>query len=166
MTLQEVKVLHAYNAWATNRMFETLAHVPEQQYKENRNASFGGLHGTLAHLVGAEKLWLARWIGRTEPMLNTAEVPSLVGLKALWETVGYETAKFIGGMTDKRLQETFVMKTTSGREFTHIYWQAIQHVVNHSTYHRGQLVTLLRQIGITPPQTDLIAFYRETAKVK
>ena len=56
------------------------------------------------------------------------------------------------------------MKNLKGETFTHVYWQAFQHVVNHSTYHRGQIITMLRQLGVKPPGTDLIMFYRGTAK--
>jgi len=93
------------------------------------------------------------------------EAPTLESLRTAWEKVGYETARFLGTLTDKKLQETFTVTTAKGDSFTHIFWQALQHVVDHSTYHRGQVVTMLRQLGRVPPSTGLIAFYRETAKL-
>jgi uncharacterized damage-inducible protein DinB len=165
MTLSELKLLHAYNSWADNRIFEALAQLPPEQYIQDMKGSHGGIHATLVHLVGAEKIWLERFQGTTQPFLSENPPGSLAGLKEIWEKVGYETAKWIGGMTDKKLQETFTMKTLKGETFTHVFWQAFQHIVNHSTYHRGQIVTMLRQLGAKPPTTDLILFYRETAKV-
>lgn len=167
MTLQEIKLLHAFNSWATQRIFETLATVSADILNADRKASHGSITGTLTHLVGAEKIWLSRWMGKPDrTMLKPGDAPDLAALKSTWETVGYETARWLGTMTDRKLQEQFSMTNARGETLTQTYWQAFQHVVDHSTYHRGQIITLLRQSGITPPATSLILFYRETAKAR
>ena len=166
MTLSEIKLLHAYNSWANNRIFDGAAQLPTEQYKQDMKSSHGGIHGTLTHIVGAEKIWTSRLVGTQEmTVLKGADVDSLAELKSIWEKVGFETAKFLGTMTDKKLGETFTMKTTEGKTYTNVYWQAFQHVVNHSTYHRGQIITMMRQLGVKPPGSDLIVFYRETGKL-
>ncbi len=164
MTLQEIKTLHAFNAWASNRIFEATASLPPDQYMRDMKSSHGHIHGTLLHMVGAEKMWLARWQDKAEPFLAAKDAPSHEELFALWQRVGFDMAKFLGTLTDKKLQGTFVMKMSNGATFEHILWQAFQHVVDHSTYHRGQIVTMLRQLGMTPPATGLIVFYRETGR--
>lgn len=164
MTLSELKLLHAYNSWANNHIFEALIQLPHDKLVLNMKTSHGSIHGTLTHIVGAEKVWLERFIGNVQPFLTNDPPKSLQDLKELWEKVGYDTAKWLGGMTDKKLQETFTMKTLKGDTFVHVFWQAFQHVVNHSSYHRGQIVTMLRQLDVKPPTTDLIQFYRETGK--
>lgn len=164
MILSELKLLHAYNSWADNCIFEALAHLPQEQYTRDMKGSHGGIHSTLVHLVGAEKVWLERFQGAAQPFLSENPPQSLPELKVIWERVGYDTAKWLGTMSDKKLQETFTMKTLKGDLFTHVYWQAFLHVVNHSTYHRGQIITMLRQLGVKPPSTDLIRFYREAGK--
>ena len=164
MTLQEIKTLYAYNAWATNRFFESLTVLSEEQYLMDLKSSHGGIHGTLVHIVGAEKIWLERFKGAPQPPLSQDPPKSLADLKTIWEKVGYDTAQWLGTMSDKKLQETFTAKTLKGDTFTNTFMQALQHVVNHSSYHRGQIVTLMRQIGTKPPSTDLILFYRETMK--
>jgi uncharacterized damage-inducible protein DinB len=167
MRLQEIKLLHAYNAWANNRFFDALATLPTEQYVQDMKSSHGGIHGTLTHIVGAEKIWLSRWLANPDAMiLKAVDVGSLAELRSIWEKVGYDMAKFLGTMSDKKLQETFSMKTSKGTTLTHVYWQAIQHMVNHSSYHRGQITTMLRQLQVDPPSTDLIRFYRETGKLK
>lgn len=166
MTLQQAKLLHAFSSWASNRIFDAVIQLPEEEYFRDLKSSHKSIHGTLVHLVAAEKIWLSRWVGTPDASLLTAgEVPGLSGLRTLWEKVGFETAKFLGSLTDKKLQSTFAMKASGGETFTHIYWQAIQHVVDHSTYHRGQVAGMLRQLGHVPPPTGLIIFYRETAKL-
>jgi uncharacterized damage-inducible protein DinB len=164
MTLQEVKTLHAYNSWANNHLFDALALMPTDQYMQDMKSSHGGIHTTLVHMIGAEKVWLERFQGSPQPFLTENPPPSLAELKAVWEQVGYNTAKWLGTQSDKSLQGTFTMKTAKGETYTQVFWQTFQHVVNHSTYHRGQVITMMRQHGVKPPSTDLIRFYRETKR--
>jgi uncharacterized damage-inducible protein DinB len=166
MTLQELKTLHAYNSWADNRIFEALGTLTHEQYMQDMKGSHGGIHTTMIHLVGAEKIWLERFQGAPKPFLTEHPPKTLEELKAVWEKVGYDTAKWLGTMSDKSLAGTFTMKTAKGDTFTHTYWEAFQHLVNHSSYHRGQIITMMRQLGVKPPGTDLILFYRETAKLR
>jgi uncharacterized damage-inducible protein DinB len=165
MTLSELKLLHAYNSWANNRVFDAVAQLPSDQYMQDMKSSHGGIHGTLVHTVGAEKVWLERFTGEPQPFLSQNPPKSLAELKTIWEKVGYDYAKWLGSMTDKKLTGTFTMKTLKGDTFTHVFWHAFQHVVNHSSYHRGQIITMLRQLGAKPVSTDLILFYRETGKL-
>jgi uncharacterized damage-inducible protein DinB len=166
MTQKELSRLHAYSSWATNRMLNAIEQLTTEQYTRDMKSSHGSIQGTLLHLVGAEKIWLSRWKGVTEPFLTLAEVPDLPAMRNVWEDVGRHTVQWLGTMTDAQLNGTFSLKTSTGETVTHIFWQAFQHLVNHSTYHRGQLVTMLRQLEVKPPVTDLIFFYRETAKLK
>jgi uncharacterized damage-inducible protein DinB len=166
MTLQEIKLLHAFNSWADNRILDAIMAMPAEKVMQDLKASHGSIHGTLVHLVGAEKMWLSRWVGKPDPsFLSATEAPTVDAVKNIWITVGFETAKFLGTMTDRKLQDTFTLKTPKGDTFTHVYWQAFQHMVDHCSYHRGQIVTMMRQQGIVPPTTGLIIFYREAAKL-
>lgn len=166
MNMQEIRLLHAFNSWASNRIFDAVMPLPATEVMKDMKSSHGSLHGTLLHMTGAEKIWLSRWVGAPEARLIAAsDFPTIAAVRRVWEETGFATAKFLGTMNERKLQETFTMTTTTGKVFTHAYWQAIQHVVDHSTYHRGQVVSLLRQLGHTPPGTGLIVFYRETAKL-
>jgi uncharacterized damage-inducible protein DinB len=163
MTLQEIKMLNAYNAWATNKIFEAVEPLPGEETVRDMKSSHKSIHGTLTHLVGAEKMWLSRMLGTPDKaMIKPTDVPTIADVKTTWEQTGFATAKFLGTMTDKKLQETFTMSTSTGEKFTHSFAQALQHVVDHSTYHRGQVITLMRQMGHTPPNTGMIRFFRET----
>jgi uncharacterized damage-inducible protein DinB len=165
MTIQEIQKLFAYNSWATNRIFDALAALPEGQYLLDLKASHGGIHGTLTHLVAAEKIWLSRWVGKPESaLLSTGEVPSLSVLKAAWEDVAARTARFLSRLDDNRLQQPFEYSSLSSGSQTSTYQQTLLHLVNHSTYHRGQITALMRQVGGQPVKTDLIDFYRLIAQ--
>ena len=165
MTLQEIKLLHAFNAWANNRIFEALQPLPAEEVTRDMKSSHGSIHGTIAHMAAAEKIWLSRLVGSPDKDLMPASaMPTLADVRAVWESTGYGIAKYLGGMTDRKLQETFSVTYASGKTYTYITWQAFQHVVDHSTYHRGQIITMLRQLGHQPPSTGLIGFYRDTVK--
>jgi uncharacterized damage-inducible protein DinB len=164
MTLQEAKTLHAYNSWANNRVFDTVEKLPSELYFKDMQSSHKNIHETLIHIVGAEKVWVERFEGNPQPFLSQTPPATLAELKTIWEQVGLNTAKWLGAMSDKRLNETFEMKTLKGEVFRHVYWQAFQHMINHGSYHRGQITTMLRQLGHPPAATDLILFYREARR--
>ncbi len=166
MTLHEARVLHAFNSWATQRIFDAVADLSADRFTQDMKASHGSIHGTLTHLVAAEKMWLSRCTGKPDAaMLTPEDVPTVANLKKTWEQTGFAAARWLGTLTDRSLQETFTMTTANGTSYTHTIAQAFQHMVDHSTYHRGQIITLLRQLGLAPPPTGLIRFFRETAKL-
>lgn len=161
MTLQEISQLVAFNRWANECFFEALRQLPAEQYGRDLRSSHGGIHGTLAHLVGAERGWLSRWQGKSETGTAAAsQLHSLAELRAFWENVCAEMRQFLASLDDQKLQATLSTTARTG-SYTAPYWQMIQHVVDHSSYHRGQIVTMLRQLGVTPPSTGLIRFYRD-----
>ena len=167
MNLQEIKLLHAYNAWANNRVLDALAGIPEKEYRQELKSSHGSILGTMVHIVAAEKLWQSRWQGKGDAvMVSTGDIPSLPALRVLWEEVGRGTARFIGTMTDRKLSETFQVKSQAAGTVTLTYWQSLQHIVDHSSYHRGQIVALMRQLGFTPPATSMLLFFRDAGKLR
>jgi uncharacterized damage-inducible protein DinB len=165
MTPEEIKLLFAYNSWANNRVFEAVAALSPEVYAKDLKAAHGSIRGTLTHLVAAEKIWLSRWIGKPESiLLKEADAQAIQDLKAVWEDVAGRTARFVARVDPAKLASSFAYTSTEGKRFTQTYQQSLQHLVNHSTYHRGQISTLMRQAGAQPVGTDLIMFYRLTAQ--
>ncbi|MGH8064770.1 MAG: DinB family protein [Candidatus Entotheonellia bacterium] len=163
MTLQEITHLVAFNRWANERFFEALGQLPAEQYGRDLHSSHGGIHGTFVHIVAAEKGWLCRWLRQPETTtVAVGQIHSLDELHAYWEGVCAEMSQFMAMLDERKLQETLTTSTRTGT-YTSPYWQMVQHVVDHSSYHRGQIVTMLRQLGVTPPSTGLIRFYRDAA---
>jgi uncharacterized damage-inducible protein DinB len=153
--------LFDYNAWANRTIFDAVAKLPEEQYLRDLKSSYGGIHGTLAHIAWAEQLWLHRWLGKPNPAVpQGADLKSLAEVRSRWEAVEAERGSFLAGFNEQRLEDTIRVKPSSGGEFTHSFRQMFRHFINHSSYHRGQIVTLLRQLGSKPPSTDLILYYR------
>lgn len=155
--------LFVYNAWATRVLFDAVARLPDEHYVRDMKGSHGGIHGTFAHIVWAEHLWLNRWLIKPNPAVPQGkDLSSLAAVRVRFEEVEAERNRFLAGFTDDRLGETRRITPTSGGEFLHTFDQMFRHLINHSSYHRGQIVTFLRQLGATPPNTDLIVFYRRS----
>jgi uncharacterized damage-inducible protein DinB len=123
---------------------------------------FPSINATLAHIVGAEWLWLRRWQGKSPTSAPAWEgKPTLTELKVYLHAVEEERASFISMLTDADLDRVVSYRGGDGRPFAHPLGQLIQHVVNHSTYHRGQLATQLHRLGTTPPNTNFTRYLRE-----
>ncbi|HEU5262320.1 MAG TPA: DinB family protein [Gemmatimonadales bacterium] len=162
MTVAEVRQLYQFNAWANRRIFAALAALPAEQYLRDLKSSHGGIHGTLCHIVWAEQLWLHRWLGKANPAVQQGkDLASLADARARWEDVEAERGRFLQGLTDAKLADSITIQPTTGGAYVHTYQQTLQHTVDHSSYHRGQIITMLRQLGVKPPSTGLIGFYRE-----
>jgi len=161
VTTAEALELFAYNAWANRQMFDAAGALPGDSYLRDLKSSHGGIHGTLAHIVWAEQLWLHRWLSRPNPAVPQGrDLADLGAARARWEEVEAERRAFLEGLGEEQLHETRVVKPSTGGQYVHTLAQMLRHSVDHSTYHRGQVVTMLRQVGAVPPNTGLIVFYR------
>ena len=130
--------------------------------------SFPSLRATLVHLCGAEWVWHSRWRGRSpasiQSLLAESESPldQLESICHFWSRLQQQIVAFVRELGDEGITRTFSYTLFSGASFSSPYWQTVQHLVNHGSYHRGQVTNMLRQLGAAPaPPTDLIAYYRE-----
>jgi uncharacterized damage-inducible protein DinB len=115
------------------------------------------------HLVAAEEIWLSRWKSAPRPKLRgPGEIADLQALREWWRNLRAERDAYVATLGDRELEREMEMTTTSGVTYRHRYADMFRHLANHSTYHRGQIAGMLRQIGEKPPSTDLIRFYRES----
>jgi uncharacterized damage-inducible protein DinB len=155
------QLLFEYNRWANRRTREEVARVSPEQFTREIGGSYGSLRNTLAHVIAAEWVWLRRWKGTSPgaPPFRDDEL-TLENLGSHWQPIEHETQAFIDRLAPEGLEQPVAYTTTRGKPFAEPLWQQLQHVVNHSSYHRGQIVTLLRQLGCEPIGTDLIAFWR------
>ena len=164
MTPDEMRLLYDYNAWANHRVLEAASSLPNEQFLQPMGSSFGSVRDTLAHICGAEWLWLERFQGRSPASLpDVAECQDAASLRAKWADQEKRLLTFVGGLTQDDLNRVMEYKTMKFGVYKNPLWQSMQHVVNHGTYHRGQVATMLRQLGSKATSTDLIFFYRERA---
>ena len=162
MTLADIQTLYEFNYWAKARIMGVVETLSQEQFTKNLGSSHGGIHGTLVHIVGAEHIWFSRWIGQSvNKLLEPNDYSTVPAVRQKWDEVEQGVSEFISNLTEENLSAVITYKTTEGKQFSNPLWQMMQHMVNHSTYHRGQIVTMLRQPGVKPIGTDLITFYRE-----
>jgi uncharacterized damage-inducible protein DinB len=155
--LSTLRELFEYNYWARNRQIEACGTLTQEQFLRPMDNSFSSLRDTLAHLVGAEYLWLERWRGRSpRAMLAAEEFPTLAAVRERWGTVERGVSEYLAGLAEEVLTHPLSYVNLKGETWTYPLWQMLFHVVNHQTYHRGQVTTLLRQLGVQPAQTDYL----------
>jgi uncharacterized damage-inducible protein DinB len=162
---KEFSRLYLYDEWATNKLIDAAEKADSAKLQKDLGTSFGSLHGTLVHIYGAQLIWLGRWKGATPTSLPKAEdISDLAELKSRWQKLRVEFREFLNSKSEEELQQASSYKDLKGNPWSEPLYQQVQHLLFHSMYHRGQIVTLLRQLGEVPPQTDLIAYYRTGAK--
>lgn len=164
LSLGDLRTLYAFNAWARARMLDAVAQLDESAYRKPLGNSFSSVHATLVHILGTEDIWLRRWCGETpaDPASPDA-FRSFDEVRRRWEELEAVLQRFLAELTEGEVLRVVRYRDTRGNEQATPLWQMMQHVVNHSTYHRGQVTTMLRQLGATPVATDLIHYYREYA---
>ena len=164
ITPEHVRTLYAYDAWANRRMLDACAALVPEQFTRDLGSSFRSVRDTMAHIMGAEWLWFERFQGRTPGGLPSADqFADLASLRARWTQFEAELLSYVNGLSAADLERSFDYKDLKGNPHSNMLWQTLQHLANHGTYHRGQVTTLLRQLGAKPVGTDLIGFYRERA---
>lgn len=164
MTPEEMCTLYDYNAWANRRALDAAGALTKEQFVKPMGSSFGSVRDTLAHICGAEWIWLERFQGRSPSALPDAGAfEDVASLREKWSEQEARLLAFVGKLTQEDLNRVMEYKTLKFGVYRNPLWQSMQHVVNHGTYHRGQVTTLLRQLGAEPILTDLMHFYRERA---
>lgn len=161
MTRADIGFLFAYNDWANDLTFTSLDPIAPDVWAKTIGGSFPSIRDTMAHLVSAEWVWMRRWLGespRVRPSwIADATVP---GLRERLLEIRRDQATFIDSLADSDIGRPLSVTRFDGESATLPLGQSLQHLVNHSTYHRGQIATLLRQVGMTPISTDLLLFRR------
>ena len=162
MKPEEMSLLYDFNAWANHRSMEAASALTPEQFTKPLGSSFSSVRDTLAHICGAEWIWLERFQGRSPSSLpDASQFPDVASLQARWDELEGRLLKFVHGLTQEDLDRVLEYKTLKFGVYQNPLWQSLQHVVNHGSYHRGQVTTMLRQHGAQPILTDLMHYYRE-----
>lgn len=153
----------AYNIWASERIFNCIKSLSEEKINQEINSSFPSIRETVLHGWNAESLWWQR-LKLSEKIIAPAD--SFSGLFDEMEKMAIRQSQewkaWIDAATELQLQHVFAYQNNKKEQFKQPVYEMILHVFNHGTYHRGQLVTLLRQLGIDKiPPTDFIVFCRK-----
>lgn len=160
MQLSETVELLSYQIWANEKLITFLGNLEHEAFIKEAGSSFSSIRDTLVHIIGAEELWLSRWRGEEgRGLLNPADFPNYTVLLDRWINHRKELEVFIGTLEEGDLKKKVSYKNIHGVPYSLELWKQLLHVSNHSSYHRGQINTLIRQVGLTPPSFDLIYYY-------
>jgi uncharacterized damage-inducible protein DinB len=156
----EIIELYSYNNWANERLLEFVNTLDMADFTRDMSNSFRSIRDTMFHIVGAEELWLSRWLGEEGRMLLDASTfLDVQSIKDRWCNHKSHINNFVSSLTDDHLTKIISYKNLKGIEYSLELWKQMLHTVNHSTQHRGQIVTMGRQLNLQPPSLDLIYYY-------
>ena len=167
MNYGDLETLIDYHYWARDRLLDAAGRLTPQQLTQDLGNSFPSILDTLRHLIGAEIVWRSRWSGESpETMPALGDVSDLEGVRRAWTVEEWQVRQALADRgkagVSGAVQYTGFNKQAQAQPFEH----TLQHLVNHGTYHRGQITTMLRQLRVEPPKSmDLITFYRERAAI-
>jgi uncharacterized damage-inducible protein DinB len=158
-TPELVRTLFAYGRWANGMALDSAKPLSAEEFLRPIGGSFGSIQATFAHLYGADWVWLERWHGRSPSSLPGAnELKTLDAIRSRWETVQEGHRAFAESLTADRMSEPLTYVNFAGQTWTYPLGEALLHVANHGTYHRGQIATLLRQLGQKAASTDYLRY--------
>jgi uncharacterized damage-inducible protein DinB len=161
MTLADLNVWLDYHYWARDVLLEAVAPLSSEQFTRPVESSFKSVRDTVAHIYAADLVWYKRWNGETAGLVAYDRFPDLASIRTAWTDLEGRARAFVNGLGEDGVNRRFDYRLLSGVADTAPFWEMLVHVVNHATYHRGQVTTLLRQLGAAPPRPmDMIAFFR------
>jgi len=169
MTKDDIQLLYEYDRWANRRVLQAVSALSPEQFTRDLGGSFRSVRDTLLHIIGGEWGWLTYWKlpsrtsglladlwDRHDTLFNPEKFPDFPAVREKWAEVEKEQHAFVDAVTDEALENLLPFRTTQ-LSLAHL----MQHMINHSTYHRGQLATMLRQLDVKPLPTDFHVFLLE-----
>ena len=172
MTKDDIQLLYEYDRWANHRVLQAVSALSAEQFARDLGGSFRSVRDTLVHIIGGEWIWLAYWKApshsaalltdlraRRDALFNPDAFPNAAAVQAKWAEVEKEQAEFVNRLTTESLEKLLPARGTH-MSLAHL----MQHVANHSTYHRGQVALMMRQLKAEPLATDFHVFLAEGRK--
>ena len=152
-----------YNIWANNIVHSWLEKITDEQWEQPVVSSFESIGATALHIAGAETIWLDRLNQvQAQVWLPSVFKGAKKDIQDLWKKSSLNLKSFIENFDGSKLQVNLCFKRLNGEAYEMPHYQLFAHVFNHSTYHRGQIVTMLRQVSFTDiSSTDMLGFFRK-----
>jgi uncharacterized damage-inducible protein DinB len=162
MNLKDLRTLLDYHYWARDVILEAVSPLTPEQFTRQFDSSFRSVRDTVAHIYAADWIWFTRWKGESPKSLVAYDQFSDVeSIRRAWVELEGQVRPFVDNLGENGVSRVFDYKLLSGAAGASPFFQMLTHMVNHASYHRGQVTTLLRQLGAAPPKsTDMITFYR------
>ena len=160
ISVDALRQFYDYNYWARDRQMEVCSQLTEQEVSRATNTSFASLHGTFAHLLVAEWIWLERFLGRSPQKLPVwvSQLETLESIAERSRRTEQGMRRFLSEVDSDLLARPISYVNLEGKAWKYPLWQTLLHLVNHQTYHRGQITAILRQLGKTAPSIDFLVY--------
>ncbi|HEX5794113.1 MAG TPA: DinB family protein [Rheinheimera sp.] len=169
---QQMQGFAKYNGEFNARLYKLVARLNDSERKKDLGAFFGSIHGTLNHILLADRIWLGRFASVFPAMESLQQTQLVQQFGSLRDELYADFAelsaqriatdkvitRFTDELTDARLADTMTYRNSQGLQREHPTWVAVAHMFNHQTHHRGQLSTLLHQLGHDVGVTDFVAY--------
>jgi uncharacterized damage-inducible protein DinB len=165
VTRNEVVELFDYNDWANARLLGACSNLSQANWSQDVGGSYPTLLSVVAHVVGGEWIWLKRWTGESpDSAPGWFKDPTPSSLEDVLQQVQEERRRFLDTLTERELDREVPYTLLDGSKGVLALSTLLRHLVNHSTYHRGQIASMLRRLNVAPPATDLLiyALHRKT----
>lgn len=159
MNRETLRDFYEYNTWANKKTLDSLEGISNDAFVAPMGGSFASIRDTMVHILGAEWIWWQRCIGeRPKGLLDINDFPDVASLRERWTEIDNGFMSLVNGAD---LNEDITYVNRHGNQYTYSVGKILLHTANHSSYHRGQIVTLLRQIGAKPAVTDYLVWVDE-----
>ncbi|MGE5345135.1 MAG: DinB family protein [Acidithiobacillales bacterium] len=163
--IEDLRALYDYNAWANERLVRTLRELPEADYVREMGGGWPSVRATFVHIAGATDAWAERFAGKDVLVLpKESDLPKLADAVALLTRAEEKHRAHLATLTPERLGRPFTWTNLSGQVRTAPFGIVVRHVVNHQTYHRGQVASMVRRLGVKPTSTDMVVWGIETQR--
>ena len=163
--LETIRLLYDYTRWADARMIEAVAKLAPEPWTKDLGSSLKSVRDTVAHIASAQWIWLSRWKGETpKGMWTAADYPTPASIREKSEALAKDLAAFVAEQTEESVAKPLSYRNLKGEPMSFPLGHLMLHMANHSTYHRGQVTTLVRQLGAQPISTDFVLYCGERAK--
>lgn len=162
--MQDFPLLTRFNAWVNRRLYDSVALLPETDYRAERGVFFGSVHRTLNHLLVVDRLWTRRIAGVEHGIASLRQelCTDFADLRAARESEDARMIELVDGLDAAALDSWRSYRVVLGAGFERTRVRGILLTMfNHQTHHRGQVHALLTQSGIEPPALDVIFFLEE-----
>ncbi len=145
-----------YNQWMNQKLYGICEDISDEQRREDRGAFFKSIHGTLNHLLVADRIWMGRFLDQPfAAQLNQELYSDFADLQQARQQTDQAMLDWVTALSPDWLEQPFSYTNSFGQAMTRPAWLLLAHLFNHQTHHRGQLTTVLSQLGYDPGVSDL-----------
>lgn len=162
MNIQDIQLIYNYNYWANGKILAAASKVTQEQFLASAEFPFGGLRGTLVHILDAEYGWRGLFEKNSfNDELNPKDFPTLLSVEERLHEEEKAMRAYLNNLRDEDMNRHLRYMADSGVERDRIHWHCLVHVVNHGTQHRSEAAAILTGFDASPGDLDFTVFLND-----